>query len=290
MLTELKVSIVLVSFVVFGMLVAASRKMKSNKLDTPKKIKLAFTGFIANLADTMGIGSFAVVTALDKIWHLLDDKKLPGTLNSHGILPAMLQALFFLQIVKMDITTLVTLIIGSSIGGFVGGTVVSRLNKQAVRLAMSLGYLGIAFLIFFRQMNWLPLGGEALSLEGNKLIIAFVAMFVVGTLPAIGVGLYAPTQAILFLLGMSPIVAFPIMTSAGALQQPLTALAFIMRRQFASKETIILSFAGIVGVLVAAPWVTSANPQTLRWLLLAIVLLNSKMLWNSFQGTRRHKK
>ncbi|MDQ2994537.1 MAG: sulfite exporter TauE/SafE family protein [Pseudomonadota bacterium] len=246
-----------------------------------EKLKLAITGFVANIADTVGIGSFAVVVAFDKYWKLMDDQKLPGTLNAHSILPAMCQALFFLQVVQVEVQTLVALIIGASVGGFFGGFFVSRLDKQRIRLLMFIGYLGIAALILASKLGLLPVGGELMGLQGIWLATGVVGMIISGVLPAIGVGAYAPTQVILFLLGMSPLAAFPIMTASGAIQQSVAALAFISRKQVALKASLIMAFAGVVGVLVAAPVITYINSESLRWLLLAVVLYNVSMLWKS---------
>ncbi len=54
-------------------------------ISTSKKIKLAFTGFIANFADTLGIGSFAIIIGFSKLWNLIEDDKLPSMLNIQAI-------------------------------------------------------------------------------------------------------------------------------------------------------------------------------------------------------------
>ena len=115
--------------------------------ETPKKFKLVLIGFIANVSDTLGIGSFAVVVAMNNRWKLIDDKKLPGTLNVHALLPAMLQSLLFLHILDVDIVLLISFVLSACIGAYFSGFVVSRLNKQAIRLMMSLGFFAIALLI-----------------------------------------------------------------------------------------------------------------------------------------------
>ena len=113
----------------------------------------------------------------------------------------MLQALIFLQLVEMDFLTLVVLVVGASIGGYAGGATVTRFNQQNIRIAMTISYTGMAVLLLSGIMGWLPLGGQATGLHGVQLLLGFLAMLVVGSLPAVGVGLYAPTQLILFLLG-----------------------------------------------------------------------------------------
>jgi uncharacterized membrane protein YfcA len=252
-----------------------------NPLSYLEKLRLSVTGFVANVADTVGIGSFAVIVAFDKHWNLVDDQQLPGTLNAQSILPTMCQALFFLQAVQVEIQTLFALIIGASIGGFFGGIFVSRFDKRRIRRLMFIGYIGIAAMILASKLGLLPVGGDLMALHGIWLAVGVGGMLLSGALPAIGVGAYAPTQVFLFLLGMSPLAAFPIMTAAGAFQQSVAAMAFIIRRQVALRPSMIMSYAGVAGVLVAAPLITYINPENLRWLLLAVVLYNVHMLWKS---------
>ena len=39
------------------------------------------SAFIANFFDTLGIGSFATTTSMSKLWNVMPDEKIPGTLN-----------------------------------------------------------------------------------------------------------------------------------------------------------------------------------------------------------------
>lgn len=279
----IKIWVVAISLYVFGRMLSLAWKERARApgLASVVKWKLAITGFVANVADTVGMGSFAVVVAFNKYWNLVEDEKFPGTLNAHSILPSLCQALFFLQAIQVEVTTLVALIVGASIGGFFGGFFVSGLDKQRVRFLMFIGYSGIAITILASKLGLLPLGGELMGLEGIWLAAGVFGMFLSGALPAIGVGAYAPTQVILFLLGMSPLAAFPIMTASGAIQQSVVALAFIIRRQVAFSPALLMAFAGVAGVLVAAPVITYINSENLRWLLLIVVLYNVYRLWSS---------
>ena len=45
-------------------------------------------GFGTNFFDTLGIGSFAPTTSLFKLFRLVPDQEIPGTLNVDGALPA----------------------------------------------------------------------------------------------------------------------------------------------------------------------------------------------------------
>jgi len=283
MVLIVKLLVVAISVYAVGRLVhlAWTEGALTQSIKALDRLKLAITGFVANVADTVGIGSFAVIVAFDKYWGLVDDQKLPGTLNGQSILPTLCQALFFLQAVPVEIMTLIPLLIGASAGAFLGGYLVSRLDKQRIRRIMFLGYLGIAIMILASKLGVMPVGGELMGLQGIWLVAGVMGMFLSGVLPAIGVGSYAPIQVILFMLGMSPLAAFPIMTASGAFQQSVAAVAFIERKQVALKPSLIMSLAGVVGVLVAAPVITYINSESLRWLLLAVVLYNVHRLWKT---------
>ena len=49
-------------------------------------------GFVTNFFDTLGIGSFAPLTALLRGFKQIQDKVLPGTLNVAVTIPVMIEA------------------------------------------------------------------------------------------------------------------------------------------------------------------------------------------------------
>nr|MBI1229622.1 permease [Cytophagales bacterium] len=70
---------------------------------------LLATGFITNLFDTLGIGSFAQQTAIFKFFKLVDDRLIPGTMNVGNTIPTVTQAFIFMTVVQVDPLTLVTM-------------------------------------------------------------------------------------------------------------------------------------------------------------------------------------
>lgn len=279
----IKLAVFLVSIVVLWKIVRLALSAPGKISEIPNKIYLLLTGFIANIADTLGLGSFAVIVAMNNRWKMIDDKQLPGTLNAQSVLPTLLQSLLFLNIVAIDLKVLVPFVLAACLGGLICGSLVARLEKQRVRQAMILGFIGIGCLIFANQMSWLPVGGDAITLPTSKILIGIPAMLLAGMLPGVGVGIYVPIQVILFFLGLSPLVAFPIMTTSGAIAQSVTAYAFVSKNEFASRESIWIGVAGFVGVLIAVPMITYVNHSTLRWLLLFIVFYNAYSTWQAYQ-------
>jgi hypothetical protein len=73
----------------------------------------ALVGLVTNFFDTLGIGSFAPTTAYFKLRARMPDDQIPGTLNAGQALPTITQALIFIAIVSVDLTTLISMILAA---------------------------------------------------------------------------------------------------------------------------------------------------------------------------------
>ncbi len=248
--------------------------------------KLICSGIIAFIADTVGVGSFAVNVMLAKLLGTFRDDELPAVNNGAQVIPGTIESLFFMQLVDVDLTTLVTLVLGTCLGGLVGGTIVSRLSKQAIRLAMMCCFLLIIGLLICHQCHLFPIDGEMVELHSGKLVIGFFAMAICGALTSVGIGLFVMVQGVLFLMSVSPLIAFPIMTTAGAMQQPLTTLVFLQQKKIPLKKTLILSVAGCLGVLVTLPIFAHLTISWLHSLLLVILIYNFIAITRTYLQSR----
>ena len=248
--------------------------------------KLLGSGIIAFIADTLGIGSFAVNVALAKLLGTFRDDELPAVNNGAQVIPGAIESLFFMQLVDVDLTTMVTLVSGTCLGGLLGGAVVSLLSKQAIRLAMMCCFLLIITLLLCHQFRLIPIDGDIVELHSWKLMVGFVAMVICGALTSVGIGLFAMVQGVLFLLNVSPLIAFPIMTTAGAMQQPLTTLVFLQQNKIPLKKTLILSLAGCFGVLITLPLFSHITISWLHSLLLAILIFNFIAIGRTYLQSR----
>ena len=244
------------------------------KLNLNLRIKLAVSGVIAFIADTIGLGSFAVNIGLAKCFNTFEDYELPAVNNGAQVIPGILESLFFMQLIPVDMTTLVTLVTGTCVGGVLGASWVSHLNQQAIRFAMLCCFSMMVVLLMLDLITCDPSRYHLTHLEGSNLVFGFFATMLCGALTCAGIGLFAMIQAVLFLLGVSPAVAFPIMTTAGAMQQPLTTLVFLQQDKIPLKKTLLLSLCGCIGVLIALPIVSHLNTQLLHGLLMLIILFN----------------
>ncbi|WP_209451680.1 sulfite exporter TauE/SafE family protein [Allofrancisella frigidaquae] len=252
-----------------------------------ESVILAGSGVIAFLADTVGVGSFAVNIAIAKTFKLVKDAELPGFVNGAQVIPGAIEAIFFLGVLHVDILTLTVLVLGTTLGGFIGGIFTSKINTATIRLIMMFAFILVIFLLLGKLLNFLPIGGTLMKLSGIKLVLGFIGMFVAGFLVCFGVGLFALVQAILFLLGMSPLVAFPIMTAAGAIQQPVTTFAFTVNNAIPLKKALIVGIFGIIGVFIGFNVVTALSTEQLQWLLVIVIAYNTISLLNSYYKSKK---
>ena len=127
------------------------------------------------------------------------------------------------------------------------------------------------------QMGWIKdLGtGSDIGLSGIKLVIGILGNFILGALMTVGVGLYAPCMALVYMLGMSPKVAFPIMMGSCAFLMPPASAKFIKSGAYNRKASLGITSGGIFGVLLAVYIIKSLPLNLLTWLVIAVILFTA---------------
>jgi uncharacterized membrane protein YfcA len=230
------------------------------------------TGFVTNFFDTLGVGSFAPTTSVFKLFDLVPDEKIPGTLNTGHALPTVAQALIFIAAVTVDPLTLIALIAAAVAGAFVGSGIVSKLPRRAIQVGMGAALLCAALLFVLGNVGTIPAGGAATGLTGPIFYAAIAGNFLLGALMTLGVGLYAPCLIMLSLMGMNPIAAFPVMMGSCAFLMPVAGLRFIAARSYDVRAALGLALGGVPGVLIAAFIVKQLPLEWLRWLVVVVAL------------------
>ncbi len=247
-------------------------------------------GFIFNALDALGIGSFAPTTAALRLTKQIKDRVIPGTLNVACTLPVVAEAFLFIAAIDVDPTTLIALIVSATVGSYVGAGVVSKMDEAVIQIVMGVALLITLVLFLMGQFGVMPVGGEAIGLTGTKLIIGVVINFILGALMTAGVGLYAPCMAMVYLLGMSPSVAFPIMMGSCAFLMPVASIKFVKEGAYARKASLWITICGILGVFVAVYVVKSMPMEVLRWLVDVVVLYTAITLLMSGMKKRSEKQ
>jgi len=256
---------------------------------TPGALDTAI-GFVTNFFDTLGIGSFATTSAFFKVWGLVRDEQIPGTLNIGHTLPSILQAFIYIAVVQVDVPTLILMIAASVAGGWLGAGIVSHWPRWKIQVGMGSALFAAAIIMAMSQLQWLPGGGSLLGLTGTRLAIAVACNMILGAFMTIGIGLYAPCMMLVSLLGMNPRAAFPIMMGSCAFLMPVGSMQFIRARKYNLKAALGLTLGGVPGVLLAAFLVKSLPLTAVRWLVVAVVIYTAAMMLRSAaveRGKRR---
>ena len=250
---------------------------------TPTPIALA-AAFIANFFDTLGIGSFATTTSMSKLWGVMPDEKIPGTLNVGYVMATVVQAVIFMTIIQVDFVTLISIIGAAVLGAFLGAGVVSGFNRRQVQIGMGSALLVASALMVLSLSGKGPAPGEALGLAGAKLGIAVGISMVLGALMMLGIGFYGPCMIMISLLGMDPRVSYPIMMGACAFLMPSGSIQFVRKGSYHLRTAIAFLIAGPLAVLIAAPLVDKIPLFWLRILVLVVVLYTAiRMLLSAAQ-------
>lgn len=277
----------------------ATRGHGSHEPVTPKPAH-AGIGFVTNFFDTLGIGSFATTTAMFRAWKLVPDEQIPGTLNVGHVLPTVIQAIIYTQLVEVEVTTLFALIAAACAGAWLGAGFVAGLPRRQIQIGMgSLLFVAAALLLIAAvqessrvdggdpRIQILPLGGDALGLTGAKLAIGVAGNFVLGALMTLGIGLYAPCMILISLLGMSPATAFPIMMGSCAFLMPVGSLQFIRKDAYNLRAAVGLAVGGPLAVLIAAFIVQSLPINSVRWLVVIVVIYTAATMLRAAGSERR---
>ena len=236
--------------------------------------------------DTLGIGNYAQITALYKFRGHPPDELIPGTLNVGLGLPIFLSATLFTTSVNVDSGLLLAMVLSAAAGAWLGAGVVSRMRRRTIQLFMGTALIVAAGFFTLTNLGMLPPAGAATALSGWRFAVAVGANFVLGALMCAGIGNYAPSMALLAVLGMHPLVAYPIMIGSDGVLIPVAGLRFIRSGRFSSPSAMGLTLGGILGTLLAFPLVQTlaGHLMLMRWVVIAVILYAALAMLRSAFG------
>ena len=265
---------------------------KAGELDSINVPKASFVGFFTNFFDTLGIGSFAPTVALNKFTKMgVKEKELPGLLNVAYTLPVICEAIIFTTVIEVEPLTLISMLAAAAAGSYLGAGIIAKMDEIKIQKVMGIALLLTAVLMVLKQLGLMPGGGDAIGLTGVKLVIGVIGNFILGALMSAGIGLYAPCMALVYFLGLSPQVAFPIMMGSCATLMPVGSIKFIKEGAYPRKAALILSISAVVGVFIAAYLVKSLPLEVLTWLVIVVIFYTSaSMLFGASKASKATEK
>lgn len=273
MVLKLILAVIIAFNVYYGVVLFKDMKENFGEMKKEKGSPIFYTilGFVSMFLSTLSISDYAINTLVYRYTKTVDDEKIPPTLNTESTIPCMVMALCYITSVECDVTTLIVLILAQTIGSVLSPRIVAKLPADTIRWFMGIGLGVAAIMICGNQLGIFAGGGTAMGLTGVKLVIGAVAMFFLGAFNNIGIGAFAPTTAIVYALGVSPLVAFPIMMGACSCSLAVGSAEFVKLKDYARKPTFYFLIPGVLGVLCAAYVATHIDLYYLKWIVFVVV-------------------
>ena len=238
----------------------------------PKREALLL-GAVTNFFDTLGIGSFAPTIAWFRFRKMVPDRLMPLTMFIGYTIPAILQGVIFLILlgVRIDPYLLTGCVIAIVVGGYVGVPIAARSPVRLIQAIVGVALLIAALFYCLGNLQLMPAGGSANALPPFRAILAISANFLFGILLSFGVGNYAPTLAMLSLMGMDPRLAFPIMAAGAGFSGVAAGVQCVRTINLDWRVVLGLTIGAIPSVLIAAFIVKEMDLVMLRWLVVVVV-------------------
>jgi uncharacterized membrane protein YfcA len=228
---------------------------------------------ITNFFDTLGIGSFAPTMAWMRFRRMVPDHRIPMTMLTGYTPSTFIQSLILLYLlgIGVDPILLIGCVVATATGAYIGVPLAVGSSVRTVQLLVAAALLLAALFYSLSNLNLMPAGGSASSLPTAQTLIAIGASFAFGVLLNFGIGNYAPTLALLSLMGLDPRLAFPIMASGSTLAGAAAATRLVKLADLDMRIVLSLVVGSIPGVLVAAFLVKEMPLTMLRWLVVVVV-------------------
>jgi len=242
---------------------------KTNQL-VPKGEAMAL-GAVTNFFDTLGIGSFAPTIAWFRFRRMVPDRLMPLTMFIGYTIPAILQGIIFLGVIKVDPILLLGCLVAIVVGGYVGVPIAARSPVRLIQAIVGVALLIAALFFTLTNLGLMPGGGTATNLPPLVAIMAIAANFLFGILLSFGVGNYAPSLAMFSLMGMDPRLAFPIMAAGAGFSGIAAGFQCVRKVNLDWRIVLGLTIGALPSVLIAALIIKEMDLVLLRWLVVVVV-------------------
>ena len=255
---------------------------KRNQINLKEKFWTGlWIGYVTDLLDTLGIGTFATSTALFKTTKLVeDDKQIPATLSTAHVIPVLVEALCFITIVEVDLTTLLAMATASFLGAFIGTRITKNWDTRRVQRVLGILLIVAAVIMVYRMIAnpGADISDSAHGLHGIWIFVGIVFNFTIGVLMTMGLGNYAPELIFFSMLGINPSVALPVMMLDAAVILAASSTEFIKSDRVHWPGVLGIIVGGVFGVLTAAFFLSKLDINNFKILVVFIAIFTGTSL------------
>lgn len=288
LISILSAAFVIISVVFLLILIVDIRRHKEQTTQehapvVPLSIIEALTWFLC----TFGVSDAAINMVAYRLLHVSDTRRLPGTMLVGAMIPIGIMSVGYLNSVEFSHVTLIVFMIVQSVGGFIGASLVKKLDVRVIRVVMACAMLATAAVLLCKTYILHIEGGTVTGLTGVKLVVAAVLVAITEALTMMGFGNTTANICILLALGMHPLSVYPIVMTANSTGCLVGCFRFIKDGNYIRKAALIEGVAGTVGVLLAVRLVTSMDASILQLLMIALMLYSAVSL---FRENKMEKK
>lgn len=256
-----------------------------------KAAKASIIAMVTLFFDYIGIGCYSPMTAFWKMFKVTRDKFIPGTLQIACLMATCVESIVCITLIEVETWTLVVCIATAAIGSFIGGGIVAKLPVRPIRIGIGIALLVVAVVLALGILGVLSIPATGIGVSGWKLALMGVISFIMGGLMTIGVGYYAPTMAMVSLLGLNASVAWPLFLGACAYLIPVAAIRFLMvsiksdEPVYDRKIAVYTNTIGLIGPIIAIVFVISMPLQYLKILVIFIIVyVGGTMLYQGIKN------
>jgi len=286
------ITAIAVGFWIKDMMVHKAEFKKEMKVGgSAKAVKASVIAMVTLFFDYIGIGCYSPMTAFWKMFKVTRDKFIPGTLQIACLMATCIESIVCITLIEVETWTLVVCIVTAALGSFVGGGIVAKLPVRPIRIAIGVALLVVAVVLALGVAGVLNIPASGIGVSGWKLVLMGVISFIMGGLMTIGVGYYAPTMAMVALLGLNPSVAWPLFLGACAYLIPVAAIRFLMvsiksdEPVYDRKIAVYTNTIGLIGPIIAIVFVISMPLQWLKILVIFIIVyVGATMLYQGIKN------
>ena len=242
--------------------------------------------FFISACWVFGVPAFPVGAAVYSKLKWVSAKNLPGTLNSFAVIPMSVIAFIYINYTEIDLATVLVPVAAQVAGAYISSRFVMKIPARPIRVVLACGMIVAVLRVVTESFGFSPPPETVAELDTGKLILLGGLCLLFGVLNNLGVGSFPMTATVAHYLGLTPEVAFTVMTVGATFSIPVAGIQFIKSGCYSRKVTVISAISGTLGVLAAVFAVRDMDISPVKWLIAAFLLYSAcTMLISAFKNS-----